>query len=195
MHKSLLLLQRVNQRALHSFRKFIFVRKKWNYFEIVNQNYSKWDSEALNQFFQTLGPKSVFSDIRPWISFFSFCAFRFKLNSTQSLISRAYGICSSYSNFHSELNFLKQLFYSNGFPIKLVEYYINKFLWSKYSVNSANVSETSQTMYVKLPFLGHHSDRFAKELSPIFTKFFPSVSFRIILVNNFKIVSFFFLHR
>ena len=25
-------------------------------------------------------------------------------------------------------------------------------------------------MYVKLPFLGHHSDKFAKELSPIFTK-------------------------
>ena len=125
------------------------------------------------------------------MSFFSFCAFRFKLNAIQSLISRAYGICSSYSNFHSELNFLKQFFYSNGFPIKLVEYYINKFLWSKYSVNSVNDCETSQTMYVKLPFLGHHSDKFAKELSPIFRKFFPSVSFRIILVNNFKIGSFF----
>ena len=105
--------------------------------------------------------------------FFSFCAFRFKLNAIQSLISRAYGICSSYSNFHSELNFLKQFFYSNGFPIKLVEYYINKFLWSKYSVNSVNDSETSQTMYVKLPFLGHHSDKFAKELSQFSRNFFP----------------------
>ena len=46
-------------------------------------------------------------------------------------------------------------------------------------------------MYVKLPFLGHHSDKFAKELSPIFIKKFPSISFRIILVNNFKIGSFF----
>ena len=126
---------------------------------------------------------------------FSFCAFRFKLNVIQSLIYRAYGICSSYSNFHSELNFLKQFFYSNGFPMKLVEYYVNKFLWSKYSVNSVNDCETSQTVYVKLPFLGHHSDKFAKELSPIFTKLFPSVSFRIILVNNFKIGSFFFLQR
>ena len=50
---------------------------------------------------------------------------------------------------------------------------------------------TSQTMYVKLPFLGHNSDKFAKEFSPIFTKFFPSVSFRIIFFNNFKIGSFF----
>ena len=89
------------------------------------------------------------------MSFSSFCAFQFKLNSIQSLISRVYGVCSSYSNFHIELNFLKQVFYSNGFPIKLVEYYINKFLWSKFSVNSVNVGETSQTMYVKLPFLGH----------------------------------------
>ena len=38
----------------------------------------------------------------------------------------------------------------NGFPIKLVEYYINKFLWSKYSVNSVNDCETSQTVCVKL---------------------------------------------
>ena len=59
--------------------------------------------------------------------FFYFCAFRFKLYAIQSSISRAYGICSSYSNFHSELNFLKQFFYSNGFSIKLVEYNINKF--------------------------------------------------------------------
>ena len=69
-------------------------------------------------------------------------------NAIQSLISRAYDICSSYSNFHSELNFLKQFFYSNGALIKLVEHCINKFLWSKYSVNSVNDSETSQTMYV-----------------------------------------------
>ena len=129
-----------------------------------------------------------------WV-FFSFCAFRFKLNAIQSLISIAYSICSSYCNFHIEFNFLKQFFYSNGFPNKLIEYYINKFLWSKYSVNSVNDSETSQTMYVKLPFLSHHSDKFARELSLIFTKFFPSVSFRILLVNNFKIGSFFFLQR
>ena len=77
------------------------------------------------------------------MSYFSFCVFRFKLNDIQSLISRAYGICSSFSNFHSELNFLKQFFYGNFFPIKLVEYYINKFLWSKYSVNFVNDSETS----------------------------------------------------
>ena len=44
--------------------------------------------------------------------------------------------------------------------------------------------------YVKLSFLGHHPDKFIKELSPIFTKFFLSVSFRIIFVNIFKIGSF-----
>ena len=52
--------------------------------------------------------KKMFSGLG--ISFFSFCTFKFKLNSIKTLLYRSYEICSDYFALNNEFNFLKQFF-------------------------------------------------------------------------------------
>ena len=50
-------------------------------------------------------------------------------------------------------------------------------------------------MYVKLPFLGHHSDKLRTEFQSLFYQYFPMISFKLVFVNDFKIFFFIFKER
>ena len=72
-----------------------------------------------NKFHTSVYRKPTFSG--QGLSFFSFCTFRFKLNSIKTLLHRAYNICSSYVSQDSEFNFLRQYFKNNGYALSLIE--------------------------------------------------------------------------
>ena len=61
-----------------------------------------------NKFDTKVFRKSTFTGLGT--SFFSHCYFNFKLNSIKTLVYRAYHICSSYANFHCEIEYLKTFF-------------------------------------------------------------------------------------
>ena len=75
--------------------------------------------------------KSTFTGLGS--SFFSFCTLRFKLSAIQTLIHRAYRVCSNFHSLHIEFNYLKDFFTNNGFPSFLVERYIRRFLDRRYN--------------------------------------------------------------
>ena len=133
--------------------------------------------------------KSTFSGLG--ISFFSYCAHKFKVNSIKSLLSRAYGICSNWHNLHNEFQFLRSFFFDNGFPIKLFDSCLARFLSNKFSDNSDVLRETQQQIFAVFPYFGHQSQKMQEELSSLFTKYFNDIQFNILLINNFKIGSFF----
>ena len=54
-----------------------------------------------------------------------------------------------------------------------------------------SIRRVDPTYYISLPFFGPQSEKLKIELNSILVKFFPSISFRIILVNSNKIGSFF----
>lgn len=124
------------------------------------------------------------------LSFFSFCASKFKINSIKSLLSRAYGICSTWGNIHAEFQFLRSFFHNNGYPAKLVESCIARFLKNKLEINST-VCGDDQQMFFVFPYFGHQSQKMKEEMSALFVKYFKDINFNVILVNNFKIGSFF----
>ena len=72
-----------------------------------------------NKFHTSVYRKPTFSG--HGLSFFSFCTFRFKLNSIKTFLHRAYNICSSYVSLDSEFNFLRQYFQNNGYALSLIE--------------------------------------------------------------------------
>ena len=125
------------------------------------------------------------------ISFFSFCSRRFKLNSISTFISRAYGICSSYFSLHREFEYLKTFFSNNGFPSPLIDRYISKFLQTKFDPIISADQPLAQKMYFTLPYFGHQSEKLKTEIAALLQKYFPSISFQIILINKFKIGSLF----
>ena len=62
------------------------------------------------------------------MSYFSNCSFKFKLNCIQTLLSRAYRVCSNYVAMHNEFCLLSYYFLANGFCNSFIDRRISQFL-------------------------------------------------------------------
>ena len=146
-------------------------------------------TRADNNFCTSVFRKGTFTGLGT--SFFSFCTFRFKINSIKTLLHRAFNVSSSFANLHIEFSFLKSFFYNNGFPSQLIESCIHKFLSSKYDRNPTVSSAPKRQLFLSFPYFGSQSEKLIKELSTTLSNNYNSIDFKFILVNNFKIGSFF----
>lgn len=143
-----------------------------------------------NAFKSSVFRKSSFSGLGT--SFFSFCAFKFKLNSIQTLIYRAYHVCSTFQSLDIEFQFIKTYFNNNGFPAKIVDSCINRFLCKQYDRDSPSIATVSRDqLYFCLPYVGFHSEKLKRDLNSLLGQYLPSIAFNPILVNKFKTGSFF----
>ena len=145
-------------------------------------------SRSCNKFTTSIFRKSTFTGLGS--SFFSYCTYLFKINAIKTLLYRAYHISSSYFILDIEFSFLRQYFVKNGYPLVLVNSHIKKFLAKKYESFDQHDSPTEHH-YISLSFFGPQSEKLKIELNSILVKYFPSISFRIILVNSNKIGRFF----
>ena len=142
-----------------------------------------------NKFHTSVYRKPTFSG--QGLSFFSFCNFRFKLNSIKTLLHRAYTICSSYISLDSEFNFLRQYFQNNGHALSLIEKTISKFLHSKFSNNDELKHIIKPKLYFVFPYFGSQSEKLKHDLMSLFNKYFKDHQLQIILTNNSTIGSLF----
>lgn len=119
-------------------------------------------------------------------SFFSFCPFKFKMNSLYSLLSRAYGICSNFKLLNDEFIAITRIFESNGYPKKIIDTTIGNFLSNKFK--TVNLDETAiQKLYFSIPYFGYQSEKLRRELSILMHNYFSNISFQFIPTNHFKI--------
>ena len=133
--------------------------------------------------------KSTFSGLGT--SFFSHCPLRFRLSSIQTLITRAYRLCSNYESLHCEFNFLRNFFSANGYPKTYVDRFIRKFLDSRYQPDVSQSDTVSKKVYISLPFFGPQSEKLKTELQKLLSRHFTEFNFQIILKNTLKIGSLF----
>ena len=87
---------------------------------------------------------------------------------------------------HLEFEFIRKLFLSNGYPIRLIEKVIKEYLTKKFS-NESLITVPKKSIYVKLPFFGPQSDKMKQEIMSIVHKSYKHLNIKIVLVNNFKI--------
>jgi len=124
------------------------------------------------------------------LNFFSFTPMLYKLNSIKTLLYRAYTLSSSYINFHLEIEFLRQYFVNNKYPIYLFDNVVSKFLESKFKTNHVSISTVPKKIYyLKFNYYGYQSLKFRNCLKRILSGYFPHVDFRIILQNSFTLGS------
>ena len=114
----------------------------------------------------------------------------YKLNSLKTLINRAYNICSTWSNFHGEMLFLKDYFTSNGYPSYLFHKAVNNFLYNKFSSMPVITTVKREIKYVKLPYLGDLSFDLRKSLNKILKQAYPQINFRFVFYNTNTIGNF-----
>ena len=142
-----------------------------------------------NQFSTSVYRKSTFTGLG--ISYFSYCTQRFKLNSIKTLLHRAFEVSSNFHNLHIEFDFLKNFFKMNGFPTKLIENMIGKFLKQKLSPPPLKITVPKKPLYFTLPYFGPKSEELKEEISTTLSRYFMHIKFNPILINSNTIGSFF----
>ena len=125
------------------------------------------------------------------LNFNSFVPSSFKFNSIQTLLVRAFNICSSWISFDQEINRLKLYFTNNGYPLHLFETKLKHFLSRKINGERNVTRDDKEVRYVSLPFQGPISLRIRNKLRPLLHGSFPGLQFRFIFSNSNTIGSFF----
>ena len=104
---------------------------------------------------------------------------------------RAYRLTSTYELFHDEITNLKKFFNENGFTDTLFFQRLKRFLDKIFSPPPKVFGPEKMKIFLKFPFLRDNTNDFLKkEISLIFSKYFPQIDPRIIFYNNFKIKNF-----
>ena len=121
----------------------------------------------------------------------SFNQSSFKSNSISTLVHRCFSICSSWSLFHIQIEYLHQFFCNNGFPSFIFWRCVRRFLDRIHNPPAPSFDVAKEIKYVSLPFLGHHSYNLRNMLQSIFRLHIPQLNVRMILSNKNTINSMF----
>ena len=142
------------------------------------------------QFFSTeVFRKKTFSG--QGINFYSFTSYNFKLNCCKTLINRAYKICSNWTLFNQEVNFLRAFFKNNGYPLGIFSNIIRQFLNDIFIPKLNLPTVPKLKMYFSFPYMGENTAFFKKELKRILSRNYTFVDFNFIFNNPRTIDSLF----
>ena len=142
-----------------------------------------------NSFATSVYRKKTFTGLGS--NFLSYMPLKFKIACLKTLIHRAYHLSSSYFNFDTELNFLKDYFINNCFPPYLFHKHVKQFLNQIYNNRTKFSTVSRQKLYVKFPYYGYITDKITKDLNSFFSKFYPQLQITIVNVNSLSVQSFF----
>ena len=106
-------------------------------------------SHHKGHFATTVNRKPTFSGV--YTHFESFLPTIYKFCMIYTLIYRCFKICSDWTKFHEELNFLKQIFLKNGYPQSFIDNCFKTFL-DKLFIKSPEISMVEKkTLILSLP--------------------------------------------
>ena len=92
---------------------------------------------------------------------------------------------------HVEFRFSRIFVSANGFPSSVVDNNIRSFLDNKISEIALSPTVNKHKLYFPMYYFGHNSVTFTINLCKLISDYIPHIDPQIILVNNFKIGTFF----
>ena len=140
-------------------------------------------------FCTSLYRKPTFSGL--YSNFNSFMPDSYKKGLIFTLLHRAFVICCSWENFHTEVCFLKNTFRKNLFPEFFIDSCIKIFLDKIFIVKSVITTVPKKELVICLPFLGKQSLEIRTKLSKFVSKNFPQCKIRVIFNSNNRLRNFF----
>ena len=117
---------------------------------------------------------------------FSYCPMKHKINSIKTLIHRAYYLSSNYQYFATEIDYLKNFFTNNGYPLKFFERIVGSFLNRIKTTNIPVITVPKDEFYVSLPYLGPISHEMERFFLKVLTPSYPQISFEFSFKNKFQ---------
>ena len=125
--------------------------------------------------------KCTFSGL--YMKFDSFVPQHFKRNLVFGLLNRAWKICSSFELFNQEMENIKQLLKSNGFPVKFLNRHFKSFLNKKMNANNIACDvygPAKKNVFLSLPYCGQNSDKLGRQMNRMLAKVAPWVKLNIV---------------
>lgn len=83
------------------------------------------------------------------LNYYSIAPDRYKTGLIRTLLHRGYIVSSSWENFNTEINRLKQVLVNNNYPMKLIEEEINKFIAKKMTVVTTEAKSKNVDLFYK----------------------------------------------
>ena len=124
------------------------------------------------------------------LNFFSHCPMSFKINSVQTLLNRAYSLCSDWYKFHDEMLSLSSYFTKNCYPSQLFDKITKNLLNNVFKPKPRIIDVPKKNMYVSLPLMTNYS-AVKQELTKSLSNLYPYVKFNFIFKNPLTLNSLF----
>ena len=107
------------------------------------------------------------------LNYEAFCPYKWKVGLLQCMLHRAYSVCSNWTVFSNEMDKLKDIFKSNGYPDHVIHSSISRFLGRKFSGNSNLLAKDDnvETIFT-IPYLGMPSVIYANKIKKVFRTFY-----------------------
>ena len=83
------------------------------------------------------------------LNYDSFCTDKYKISVINSYLNRAYTTSTTWNDFNSEINQIKQTLINNNYPNTIVDKHINKFINTKFQQNSPDNKFNNINIYYK----------------------------------------------
>ena len=116
-----------------------------------------------------------------YIRWDSFSPTHQKIGLIKSLASRARKICSE-TTLREELDRLQEIFLDNGYPMEVIEKHLR--VDKPVTTKPADQSESGDTAFLQLPWIGRQSMRFRTEIADVITKAFPKVKPMVVFTTS-----------
>ena len=158
----------------------------------INDKLSFLDVEVSRQqgkFVITVYRKPTFSGVYP--HFDSFLPEVYKVGMIYTLAYRCFKICSDWTKFHEELNFLKHVFLKNGYPLSCIDKCF-KMVIDKLVINRPQVTVfEKKTLILSLPYLGDISLQTRTKLRKSFKNILNCCKLQIVFKSQRKLANVF----
>ena len=176
------------------FKKYINTRHKNMHFthEIEKNNCLAFLDVLVTReetFCTSLYRKPTFSGL--YSNFESFMPDSYKKGLIFTLLHRAFVLCCNWKKFQTEVEFLKDIFRKNAFPVSFMERCLGIFLNKIFVAKKAVLTVPKKDLKICLPFLGKESLIIRTKLEKYISKNFPFCKLRVIFNSNNRLRNFF----
>ena len=141
------------------------------------------------RFFTSVYRKPTFSGL--FTSFHSFVPSVYKRSLVFSLLHRIFHLCSSYENFHAQLEVVRKLFNLNGFPTHMFDQLARRFHNNHFEPKLPVLTVPKKIVYFCLPFTGSYSLQIRTQITRLCSAAYPHLNIRFVFRSSTRVSSFF----
>ena len=169
----------------HQNMSFSFEQEKDGKLSFLDVEVSRQEGHFVTSVYR----KPTFSGV--YIHFESFFPTIYKFGMIYTLVYCYFKICSDWTKFHEELNFLKQIFLKNGYPQSFIDNCFKTFLDKLFIKSPERSKVEKKTLILSLSYLGNISVQTRTKLKKPFKGILSCCKLQIVFKSQRKLANMF----